>query len=307
MDDLLAGADSVPLAVELFRELRGVLSQEWFDLKKWRSSSAEVLKQIPLELQEPVPSQELADTHSAAYPKALGITWNSKTDVMSTHVQLPSQYVSTKRGIVSDTARSFDVLGWIAPVILQMKVVFQKLWQIKVGWDEELPAEIQSQHKQWREELPLLKAIELPRSYFSPEPSVTIQLHGFCDASSVAYASVVYIRATYKNSPTTCRLVVAKTRVAPLKQFTIPKLELCGAAKLAELLATTREALNVPAENTHAWCDSTIALAWLRNSPSRYKVFVANRVASASRRLSPSAWNHVPTQENPIRLVITTS
>ena len=83
-----------------------------------------------------MPSQELVDSHTASYPKALGITWDSKQDLMSAHVNLPDHYVSTKRGIVSDTARSYDVLGWIAPVILQMKVLFQKLWQVKVGWDD---------------------------------------------------------------------------------------------------------------------------------------------------------------------------
>ena len=261
VDDLFAGADSVPLAMQLFKDLRDVLSKGGFDLRKWRSSSAEVLKQIPSELQEKLPSQELVDNHTAAYPKALGITWDSNLDCMSTHVQLPDKFVSTKRGIVSDTARAFDVLGWVAPVILQMKVLFQKLWQLKVGWDEELPEELRLQHEQWRAELPLLRDIQLPRCYFLAAPSVSVQLHGFSDASSAAYAAVVYLRATYEDGSITCRLVVAKTRVAPLKQLSIPKLELCGAAMLAELLAITRETLQVPNTQIHAWCDSTVALA----------------------------------------------
>ena len=298
VDDLLAGADSVQLAVQLFKELREVLAKGGFDLRKWRSSSSEVLKHIPQELQEQVPSQELVDNHSAAYPKALGITWDSNQDLLSSHVQLPDSCASTKRGIVSDTARAFDVLGWVAPVILQMKVVFQRLWQLRIGWDEELPEELRSQHEEWRKELPLLRDIQLPRSYFLAAPSVTIQ-HGFSDASSAAYAAVIYLRATYQDGSITCRLVVAKTRVAPLKQLTIPKLELCGAAMLAELLAITGETLQVPQTQIHAWCDSTVALAWLRGCPSKYKVFVANRVASASRNISPSAWQHVPTEDNP--------
>ena len=139
VDDLLAGADTVAQAVELFRDLREMLSKGGFDLKKWRSNSSEVLKAIPPDLQEPVPTQDLVDLHSAQYPKALGVTWDSKKDNMSTHVQLPCTFVSTKHGVISDIARTFDVLGWIAPVILQMKVVFQQLWQLKIGWDEELP------------------------------------------------------------------------------------------------------------------------------------------------------------------------
>ena len=94
-------------------------------------------------------------------------------------------------------------------------------------------------------------------------------------------------------------LVTAKTRVAPLKKLTVPKLELCGAALLAEVLTTCREALQVSVEDTFAWCDSTIALAWLRSSPAKYKTFVANRIATAARLLPPSVWKHVPTLQNP--------
>ena len=110
---------------------------------------------------------------------------------------------------------------------------------------------------------------------------------------------MVYVRATYPSSLTTCKLVIAKTRVAPLKKLTIPRLELCGAALLVELLATSRETLDNPLEDTHAWCDSTIVLAWLKNSPSKYKTFVVNRVATAASLLPPSTWKHVPTLDNP--------
>ena len=299
VDDLLAGADTVAQAVELFRDLREMLSKGGFDLKKWRSNSSEVLKAIPPDLQELVPTQDLVDLHSAQYPKALGVTWDSNKDNMSTHVQLPCAFVSTKCGVISDVARTFDVLGWIAPVSLQIKVVFQQLWQLKIGWDEELPMHCKLKHEKWREELPLLQTIEFPRCYYSMEQAVTIQLHGFCDASEAAYAAVVYVRATYPSSLTTCKLVIAKTRVAPLKKLTIPRLELCGAALLVELLDTSREALDIPLEDTHAWCDSTIVLAWLKNSPSKYKTFVANRVATVASLLPTSAWKHVPTLDNP--------
>ena len=116
-DDLLGGADSVEEAVELYTELRSVLASAGFNLRKWRSSSAAVLSKIPLDSQEPVPTKELVDNHAATYPRALGLTWDSVTDTMSVHIDLPTSFTSTKRGIVSDVSRTFDVLGWLSPHI----------------------------------------------------------------------------------------------------------------------------------------------------------------------------------------------
>ncbi|GFR12555.1 uncharacterized protein TNCT_263951 [Trichonephila clavata] len=69
-------------------------------------------------------------------------------------------------------------------------------------------------------------------------------LHGFCDASTKAYAAVVYLKSKQE-----IHLVSAKTRVAPIKQLTTPRLELCGALLLAELISVIQKALRIkPAE-----------------------------------------------------------
>ena len=224
VDDLLAGADDTESALKLYQELRKVLLQGGFDLRKWRSSSPQVLSKIPQELQELLPKQEMVDAHTASYPKTLGITWDSRLDVMVAQVQLPENYISTKRGVVSDTAKSFDVLGWLSPFILRMKVLFQSLWREKIGWDTPLSEDLKAQHVQWRSELSVLKDITLPRCYFSDAAASSLQLHGFSDASEKAYAAVVYVRATYVDGSVTSRLVMAKTRVAPLKTLSVPRL-----------------------------------------------------------------------------------
>ena len=187
----------------------------------------------------------------------------------------------------------------MAPFIIRMKVLFQLLWKKKVDWDTELDEDLTAQHVQWRNELSILKNITLPRCYFSPAVSTSVQLHGFSDASEIAYAAAVYIRATYEDDTITSRLVVAKTWVAPLNTVSIPRLELCGAEMLSDLLATTKHTLNVSDSDVYAWCDSTVALAWLRGCPSDYKTFVANRVASAARNIPQSVWLHVSTEDNP--------
>ena len=299
VDDLLAGADSPEEAIELHKELRSMLAKGGFDLRKWRSSSQEVLAEIEPQLLEKVPTQDLVDKHSSAYPKALGVVWNSSQDTMSTSVNLPTAYSSTKRGIISDVAKTFDILGWLAPTILQMKVMYQQLWEEKLGWDDPVPNHYQARHKVWRDQLKLLAEIQLPRCYFTSEPTLSIDLHGFSDASEAAYAAVVYVRATYQTQPPTCRLVMAKTKVAPVKTLSMPRLELCGAALLAKLLTTIRKVLNVSIDHVHAWSDSTIVLAWLDGSPKRYKTFIGNRIPSITDLVPPNAWKHVPTDENP--------
>ena len=269
------------------------------DLCKWRSSFQEVLAKIEPQLLEKVPTQDLVDKHSSAYPKALGVVWNSSQDTMSTSVNLPTAYSSTKRGIISDVSKKFDILGWLAPTILQMKVMYQQLWEEKLGWDDPVPNHYQARHKVWRDQLKLLAEIQLPRCYFTSEPTLSIDLHGFSDASEAAYTALVYVRATYQTQPPTCRLVMAKTKVAPIKTLSMPRLELCGAALFAKLLTTIRKALNVSIDHVHALSDSTIVLTWLDGSPKRYKTFEGDRIASITNLVPPNAWKHVPTEENP--------
>ena len=142
-----------------------------------------------------------------------------------------------------------------------MKIMFQKLWELKLEWDEEVPHHIQEQHSLWRSQLHILKDIPFNRCYYRAISEVIqTELHGFCDASEDAYAAVVYIRATYKEGPPTLALVVTKTKVAPLKRQSIPRLELCGAQLLAKLLSNVRNDLQIAISNCYAWTDSTIVL-----------------------------------------------
>jgi len=299
VDDLLAGADTIEAANRLHKELRGMLEKGGFDLRKWRSSSDEVLNHINPSLLEKLPTKDLVDRHSASYPKALGVEWDSAQDTMATSITLPTAYTSTKRGIISDVAKTFDILGWLAPTILEMKILYQQLWEEKLGWDESVPEPYLTKHRNWRNQLPILAEVKIPRCYFAEEATLTTELHGFSDASEAAYAAVVYLRATYLVHEPTCRLVIAKTKVAPVKTISVPRLELCGASLLSKLLTTVRTSLNIPLEQVNAWSDSSIVLSWLDGTPKRYKTFVANRISAITKMVPPESWKHVPTEQNP--------
>ena len=299
VDDLMGGAESEEEAVELYKDLNNVLQNASFTLKKWRSSSSTVLKQIPEKMQEKLPLQDLVDMHSASYPKALGVTWNSREDSMSISTNISIEYVASKRGIISDVARTFDVLGWVSPVILPMKVLYKEVWKTGVDWDSNIEEEQEEKHRKWREELPSLSDITIPRHYFKGKVPVTTELHGYSNASEEAFGAVIYIRATYNSGPPSSQLVISKTRVAPPKTRTIPQLELCGAHLLEKLMTMTRETLNVPKEQCFANSDSTVVLAWIDQSPHKYRLYVANRLSQTTTMLPAKVWKFVPTKFNP--------
>ena len=300
VDDLLAGADTPEEAITLHKDLRNILLKGGFNLCKWRSSSDVVLSCIPTHLQETIPVKEMTESHTPSHPKALGLEWDSRLDLMAPAIRPPEHYTTTKRGVVSDVSKTFDILGWISPAVLTMKLLYQQLWQLQTGWDEQIPTDLADQHSIWRQQLPTLSSKRLPRCYYRTDaPVLTRQVHGFADASLKAYGAVVYVRSTYSNHPSMLSLMISKTRVAKLKPSTVPRQELCAAVLLTELITEVKGILQIPDADIHCWSDSSIVLSWLDGHPRDYKVFVTNRVNSILQATSPQAWKHVPTAENP--------
>ena len=194
----------------------------------------------------------------------------------------------------------FDVLGWFSPTVIKAKILLQKLWVHKIDWDDIVPRDVLEIWRRWRSELQSLSNKCLPRCYFPKGvQKFSTQLHGFCDASEHAYAAVAYIRMTDTEDAVHTSLVISKTRVAPLKSLTIPRLELCGAELLSQVLSHTREVLDISLHDTYAWTDSTVVLSWLAGDPRRFKPYVANRVSRIVDRIAPNRWRHVSGVDNP--------
>ncbi len=92
---------------------------------------------------------------------------------------------------------------------------------------------------------------------------IASRLVGFCDASERAYAAVLYLRSIAPSGEVEVSLICSKSRVAPTKGLTIPRLELLGTDLLAKLCDRVGKTLQIPISNVHRFCDSTIALTWL--------------------------------------------
>lgn len=299
VDDCLTGAEDSESALLLQRQLIELFSRGGFTLRKWNSNDCSVLQQIPPALRD---SKEIqVFTESDEYTKTLGIAWNVTSDQLHISVnETPPGASVTKRSVVSGVARVFDALGFLSPVTIKMKILLQRLWELKLDWDEPVPQAVEDMWNQWRRELPCLTTLPIPRCYRPKEfPVTSIQLHGFSDASEDAYAGVVYLRLTSFGERVHTALVTSKTKVSPIKRISIPRLELCGAHVLAKLLHHVRKTLGIPTTSVFAWTDSTVVLSWLCGSPRRFKTYVGNRVSHIIDQLPPERWGHVPGVENP--------
>ena len=299
VDDCLTGANSVCEAVDLHQQLLNLFAKGGFLLRKWSSSNRQVLDQIDPKLQDMQSTHHIPSPDE--YTKTLGVEWNASSDHFRlTVASLQEDVVMTKRALVSDIAKTFDVLGWFSPTIIKAKILLQRVWESKIGWDDFLPESIHQAWHLWRSGLHLLTERHIPRCYHPKDVDIcSIELHGFSDASEEAYAGVVYMRTKDRNNGVHTSLVMAKTKVAPIKRLTIPRLELCGARLLAQLLHHTQQALNVHIEHVFAWTDSTIVLSWLVGNPRRFKTFVGNRISHIMQLIPPNHWKHVRSQDNP--------
>lgn len=204
----------------------------------------------------------------------------------------------TKRQLVSEIAKIFDPVGWLAPVVVTAKMLCQKLWLLGIDWYEMLPEATAGDWKQYQGLLPKVEKIRIPRWIQSITDIDTIELHGFCDASITAYAAVIFIRV-HKGNVYHTQLLTSKTRVAPTVQISLPRLELKGAHLLEKLLIITKKALGLSNDHLFAWCDSMITLSWIHGHSLRWKTFLANRVAQIQGLICPNKWKYINTKENP--------
>lgn len=261
VDDLISGDDDAERLKTLIKNITKILQSGGFELHKWNSNDISILNDHNDE-----------DTESVSFDQevnSLGLIWNTKLDVFQYRVNIEtSSSRITKRIILSVISRIYDPLGLIGPIIIQSKLLLQDLWRLKIGWDDTVPTELQSKWSYFRDQLQCISKISAPRHALSKKYK-KIEMHGFCDASELAYGACIYIKTINEFEHATINLLCAKSKVAPLKNISLPRLELCAALLLAQLYQQVIQALTISPMSTYFWSDSTIALAWIRGEPSR--------------------------------------
>ena len=321
VDDLVSGGSNTHEAFALFQKARERLQEGGFKLRKWKTNDPELRLKIQQNESENVLKEVKATTDDSTFAKetlgqikeagektkVLGITWDTQKDLLEFDLRKllkEGRERVTKRGILSTLATLFDPQGIISPVAVKAKVLFQELCVEKLGWDDPLPADKASIWEMWLNDLYQVGTISIPRCVYDESEGeiLSIQLHGFGDASKKAYSAVIYL--VYETSKGIfTKLLCSKTRVAPLKSLTIPRLELMSARILAVLMNTVRSALSsqVKIDCVKYWLDSKTALYWIYNN-GQLKQFVQHRVNEILRLSRSDEWGHVSGVDNPADL-----
>ena len=309
MDDVITGMNDVESARKLRIQLDEMMTSGGFRLRKWACNRAEVLRGVSEDnLAIPLPDGINLDKESSV--KTLGLTWMPNTDEFKVQFDIKPVDVEenlSKRMVLSRVASLFDPHGWFGATITTAKIFLQQLWTLvdadgkQFDWDIPLPPTVGESWRKYEEQLPVLNSIRFARCVVIPNAK-NVELHCFSDASKKAYGGCVYVRSENAAGDVMVRLVASKSRVAPLKVQTIPRLELCGAALVAQLFKVLQEALDIPM-SAHFWTDSTCVLSWLDAIPTIWTTFVANRVSKIQTLTEGHQWRHVPGVQNPADLI----
>ena len=300
VDDLVYAVDNEQEAEDTIRELLELFRIASMKIHKWQSNCKPALNIIP----------SADNAVSEENVKILGTTWHTQTDFLTFEFakSVDSPMYETKRTILAQLAKIYDVLGLISPFTIVAKVLFQDLWLKELTWDQPVDPDTGSKYASWKSQIIQLSDIKIPRYPFANKEVVSSFIAAFGDASQKAYGVAVYIVRRHTDGTTSSNLMVSKAKVAPanmLKQGealnTIVRLELMAAVLCARLGTYVSQATEIA--EVHFFSDSQITLARLKKPARSFKVWVGNRITDIIKHSgSYKNWHYVPTKQNPADL-----
>lgn len=300
VDDGLKSVSTPEVAISLVKNTKSLCEKGGFNLHKFISNHKAVIDTIPHEDRSKDLQNLDITKDTLPVERALGVQWCVESDTLQFRVELKDQPL-TRRGILSTVSSVFDPLGMLAPLILVGKTILQELCRDGADWDDKVPEPLRGRWEKWRADLPLLSNLKIPRCY-KPEgfgELKSVELHHFSDASKDAYGQCSYVKLIDHSDQIHCSLVMAKSRVAPLKLVTIPRLELTAALVSVKTSAILQRELEYDQITEVFWTDSKVVIGYISNDARRFHVFVANRVQQIRDHTLPNQWKYVETEKNP--------
>ena len=299
VDDLLKSVCSEKEAASLASSVDGMCGSGGFNLTKFTSPSRSLLESLPPEKRAnliddvSMPKGEVVD-------RPLGVTWCLERDTLKFRIMIENK-PPTRIGMLSTISTTYDPDGTAGPFLLGGRKILQEVTAEKVSWDEKVTDQYIGRWEKWKDDLKTLQHLEIPRCFKPPGFGEVMEsaLHTFSDASEIGYGMCSYLRQVNVKGDIHVALVLAKSRVAPLKLITIPRLELAAAALGSKIRAMLKEELMIKGLKEKFWVDSKIVLGYILNEKRRYKTYVANRVQKILSVTEKKQWDYIDTKENP--------
>uniref|UniRef100_A0AAG5D3P8 Integrase catalytic domain-containing protein n=1 Tax=Anopheles atroparvus TaxID=41427 RepID=A0AAG5D3P8_ANOAO len=302
VDDLLASVETEEEAVALAQDVKYIHAQAGFEIRNWLSSSGRVTRKLRRGT-EGEDALNLCD--DPATEKVLGLWWDTRTDAFIFRLSprhddslLSGTKIPTKREVLRTLMKVYDPLGLIGHFLMSLKIILQDAWRSGRQWDDELPEELAKRWLAWISGLPTLREVYVPRCYRHITPINTdVELHTFCDAGEGGMAAVAYFRFGV-GQDVECALIGSKTRVAPVKPTSVPRLELQAAVIGSRFARHILETHRINIRRRIFWTDSRNVICWLKSDHRRYTPFVAFRIGELLDATNMNEWRWVPTNEN---------
>lgn len=310
VDDWLESMDSIDETIQLMQEVRMIHEYAGFEIRNWRSNSVDVLKSIGSNTDGEHKNMNIDNEDQTE--KVLGMFWRCNSDHFTyslkfnkgKHDILDGRRNPTKRETLRVLMSIYDPLGLIAHYTSFLKVLLQEIWRSGLDWDSEIEDQLQVEKWYlWLQALNQIEKLEIPRCFlqaFDNYDNLDIQLHIFVDSSKDCGCAVAYLRLQHKESGSIeCTLIASKTRVAPLKLLSIPRLELTAAILGTRLSLTICASLTVKIKKIFYWTDSRTVLSWIRSDTRKIKgQFVAFRISEIQDSTNVNDWKYVPSKLN---------
>ena len=261
------------------------------------STSRDGLPVIPEE-ERARPNLDL-DLDNLPVERTLEVQWEVEKDVFLFTVREPNQ-PPTKRRILSAVSSLHDPMGFVCPVVLEAKKILQKLWKLKLEWDDEIPEDLQRPWNKWKSELPALSRVQVPRCHLADQTEVLdVSLHLFLDASEDGYGMCSYLRFVHASGAIRCSFLIGRSRSSPVRPISIPRLERQAATLSVKMHRVLMDELTYKISGATVWKDSQTTLQYIKNKSKRFQTYVANRVVEIREMTTPDQWRHCPGRMNP--------
>ena len=326
VDDVNSNFDSCESGFNFYLKMKKYMTEAGFELRKWESNdkclrdkirNCEKVHDVEAscsggDLVDGIGSSEKlggVEAVNSIFRKVLGVSWDAERDdfvfSFDSVIKLANTLPYTKRNILKIQASFFDPIGQLSPITLQSKLLFKLICIDKSDWDTFINNDLKKKFKNFIESLIEIKFIRIQRyiCVFPRNEILSIELHGFADSSLNAFAAVIYLRVITR-SEASVKLLCSKSKVSPMKNLTIPRLELLSCVLLSKLINSSINALKdeLVIDRIYCWSDSEISLHWIKNVKKEWKLWVNNRVMKIRSLTKPDYWKYINSKDNPADL-----